>query len=88
MFILSQPYRSQKKYLTTAVKENALMTEMSCRPLIIWNQLVTKCSFCHNLTGASKQKTYLTKVDKQGKAIQTTKYAVVWSQNVHFVPQL
>ena len=31
----------------------------------IWNNLVTKCSFRHNLTGASKQKTYLTKVVKE-----------------------
>ena len=27
--------------------------------------MVTKRSFCHNLTGASKQKTYLTKVVKE-----------------------
>ena len=27
--------------------------------------MVTKCSFCHNLTVASKQKTYLTKVVKE-----------------------
>ena len=29
------------------------------------SHLVTKCSFRHNLTGASKQKTYLTKVVKE-----------------------
>ena len=31
----------------------------------IWNHLVTKCSFRHNLTEATKQKTYLTKVVKE-----------------------
>ena len=31
----------------------------------IWNYLVPKCSFCHNLKGASDQKTYLTKVVKE-----------------------
>ena len=31
----------------------------------IWNHLVTKCSFCHNLTEATKQKTYLTKAVKE-----------------------
>ena len=29
------------------------------------NHLVTKCSFCQNLTVASKEKTYLTKVVKE-----------------------
>ena len=30
--------------------------------LLIWNHFVTKCSFHHNLTEATKQKTYLTKL--------------------------
>ena len=32
---------------------------------LIWNHLVTKCSFCHNLTETTKQKTDLTKVVKE-----------------------
>ena len=31
----------------------------------IWNHFVTKCSFCHNLTEATKQKTHLTKTVKE-----------------------
>ena len=31
----------------------------------ILNHLDTKCSFCHNLTEATKQKTYLTKAVKE-----------------------
>ena len=31
----------------------------------IWNHLVPKCLFCHNLTEATKQKNYLTKVVKK-----------------------
>ena len=33
--------------------------------IAIWNHLETKCSFCHNLTEATKQKTYLTKAVKE-----------------------
>ena len=55
--------------------------------------MVTKCSFRHNLTGASKQKVYLTKTCQvictyEGNAMQTTKYGIIWSENVHFVTNL
>ena len=32
---------------------------------LLWIHLVTKCSFSHNLTEASKQKTYLMNVVKE-----------------------
>ena len=32
---------------------------------LIWYHLVIKCSFCHNLTEATKQKTYVTKAVKE-----------------------
>ena len=55
--------------------------------------MVTKCSFRHNLTGASKQKVYLTKTCQvictyEGNAMQTTKYGIIWSEKVHFVTTL
>ena len=52
-----------------------------------------KCSFHHNLTGASKLRVYLTKTCQiictyEGNALQTTNYGIIWSENVHSVTTL
>ena len=50
------------------------MQEMSWRPLNME-------SFHHNLTEATKRKTYLTKAVKEYEY----EYGIIWSQNVDFV---
>ena len=48
-------------------------------------------SFGNNLTEDTKQQTYLTKVVKEYALMmemQTSKYGIIWSQNVHFVTTL
>ena len=51
--------------------------------------MVTKCSFRHNLTGASKQKTYLTKVVKEYALMKEKPFRPVNMESfVHFVTTL
>ena len=55
----------------------------------ICSHLVTKQSFRHNLNQASNEKSSLTKVITfdifMDNVIKRQKYAVIWSQNSHFI---
>ena len=47
---------------------------LKTKPNILWNHLVRKCSFRHNLTGAHKKKTYLTNVVKESVLMKEMPY--------------
>ena len=91
-FVTTLQLHLTKNFLTKVVDEYALINKCH-RDYSIWNHLVEKCSFRHNFLWCTEPKNFFNKsrwrvYTYTGNGIETTRFGIIWSQNVHFVTTL